>query len=121
MPAGIAVKLDLKRLEEIRRNNPGRADQIVGTIAFDMEADLKANMSSGSPSSPGSPPAVDTGALKSSIHAERLGPMLWRVVDGVLYGVMLEFGTRKMRARPFFTPSAKRMEKKIASFFKAMV
>ena len=62
----------------------------------------------GQPSAPGSPPNVQTGSLRASIDYT-----VQRVpagVEGLLsssspYAQFLEFGTRKMAARPFMRPA----------------
>jgi len=55
-------------------------------------------------SAPGEPPATDTGRLAASIEAEVSG-MSGAVGTGLDYGKYLEFGTTKMKARPWLTPS----------------
>lgn len=71
-------------------------------------------------SAPGEPPAVDTGALRNSIHyVERRG--LGIVGTNMRKAPALEFGTntagksRKVRIakRPFFRPAKARVEKKL--------
>jgi hypothetical protein len=55
---------------------------------------------------------VDTGALKNSISALQVNPLLWRVEDGVLYGVFQELGTsRGVPARHFMGNSAEGVAK----------
>jgi HK97 gp10 family phage protein len=59
-------------------------------------------------SAPGEPPATDTGALIASIvsGAEIEGAGLVGFLEARAgYAIHLEFGTRKMAARPFLTPS----------------
>lgn len=57
---------------------------------------------------------VDTGRLRSSIHAEIAPNGLSAVVAvGVSYGIHLEFGTRFQRAQPFLFPA---YEKNRAAF-----
>lgn len=61
-------------------------------------------------SSPGNPPAPDTGALIRSIQVEHEpGSLRARVVVGAKYAKELEFGTRKMAARPFLRPASKQV------------
>ncbi len=60
-------------------------------------------------SAPGESPAMDTGVLAASVMTEADG-------DGVLVGTNseyaepLEFGTARMRARPFMQPAAERSQ-----------
>jgi HK97 gp10 family phage protein len=57
-------------------------------------------------SAPGDPPSKDTGNLQSSINVTKDEKTLSaKVTVGANYGMELEFGTRKMAARPFMRPS----------------
>lgn len=99
------VVLDIKKLQQIQRQSGTKADAIVQKIAQDCEAYIKENFNTESPAPPGEAPGVDTGALKNSIIAEpgeKKGE--WILHDGVEYGIMLEYGTAKMGAHPFFLP-----------------
>lgn len=84
----------------------------LGKLAMDCEADVKNNFSSQSPSPVGSPPGVDTGNLKNSIIAVKRGKG-WVVLVGADYGADLEYGTRKMGARPFLRPAVRRTVQRI--------
>lgn len=75
-----------------------RADQIVRKAALDIEAGAKVR----------SP--VDTGFLRASIQARRVGPAHWRVVVGADYGLYLEYGTARQRAQPYFHPAIRAVE-----------
>jgi hypothetical protein len=59
-------------------------------------------------SAPGQPPATDTGRLVSGvlISAEQGGYAV-RVGTNIKYGKDLEYGTRKMAARPWLFPALK--------------
>lgn len=83
-------------------------DSFLRKLALDCEADIKNNFSAQSPSPVGSPPGVDTGNLKNSIVAVRRGAD-WVVQVGADYGADLEYGTRKMGARPFVRPAVRRV------------
>ena len=48
---------------------------------------------------------VDTGTLRASIHTEQPEDDMVVVMDGVAYGVFLEYGTSKMKAQPFLRPA----------------
>jgi HK97 gp10 family phage protein len=120
LPPGITVKIDTSVLDRLEKEIPGKADRIVGSIAFEFEAYVKAHFSSPSPSPSDAFPAVDTGNLKNSIHAEKVRDRVWRVIDGTNYGIYLEYGTRNMAPRPFFTPTAEEISTLIAERFKAL-
>lgn len=70
-----------------------KAEAIVAKTAMDLEAHAKGRA------------PVDTGTLKNSIQATRIGDAHWRVVVGVDYGMYVEWGTVHMAARPFFQPA----------------
>jgi HK97 gp10 family phage protein len=93
--------------------------QAVMAGAFVIEGEVKVSMSAEAKtgriygrhqaSSPGEPPGVDTGVLVNSIRSRLLSSgstSAFAVVGtGVEYGVYLEFGTSKMKARPFMRPA----------------
>lgn len=78
---------------KIIKGMEANADAMVTKAAMDIEAHAK----SGAP--------VDTGTLKNSIQATRIGHAHWRVVVGVDYGMYVEWGTATMAAQPFFQPA----------------
>lgn len=48
---------------------------------------------------------VDTGFLRNSITTQQLAEATWSVTVGAEYGFWVNYGTRKMRAQPFFEPA----------------
>jgi HK97 gp10 family phage protein len=84
----------LDSLGEMVRTSLGRA---IAKIAKDIEANAKVAV------------PVRTGFLKNSIEAKQVEPFSWRVRVAANYGIYVEFGTRKMPARPYFTPAVDRM------------
>jgi HK97 gp10 family phage protein len=48
---------------------------------------------------------VDTGFLRNSITTQKLADATYSVAVGAEYGIYVEFGTRWMRAQPYFTPA----------------
>lgn len=56
-------------------------------------------------SAPADAPAVDTGHLRNSIGVQKIGEGAYRVGTDVKYALYLEFGTRRMAARPFMRPA----------------
>jgi len=57
-------------------------------------------------SAPGEAPAIDTGNLVGSIRERMTAAAIGRVETSAEYAAPLEFGTPRMRARPFFRPAA---------------
>lgn len=83
-----------------------------------VEREAKVSMSPNGPSSPGEPPAVDTGRLRASItHRLEGGGRDTRtkgyVGTNVEYAPYLEFGTSRMAARPFLTPALEKHREEI--------
>ena len=62
-------------------------------------------------SAPGESPATDTGTLANSIESKRYGlvAVVWTEKK---YAKWLEFGTRKIAPRPFFTPAVEQNREK---------
>lgn len=60
-------------------------------------------------SAPGDGPAVDRGDLVKSIQARKIGDGHYRVGVREPYAIFLEFGTRKMAARPFVRPAVEKV------------
>lgn len=67
------------------------------------------------------PPFTKTGNLKNSIKWEFGEGLTARVGPTVLYGKFLEFGTRKMAARPFMRPALAIAVKVFPKFFKGLI
>lgn len=114
----MSVRLDMRALERLINALPKHTDDFVAAVAQDVKTDIVLSFGTGKrgrtykrgrrvvhvASAPGSPPMVDTGALRASIHIRRMGNAHYRVQDGVPYGVFLELGGRRMAARPFVRP-----------------
>jgi len=71
-------------------------------------------------SSPGQPPAQATGRLRQSIKwavNSIAGKLIGKVGTNLDYGVMLEYGTRRMKARPWLRVSSDKASAKIKQIF----
>ena len=118
MKSGVkVVKTNVKEvLAATSGDRLGRA-VMVGALIF--EAEVKGLMQSASPSgrmygshrasAPGEPPAIDTAAYINSIQTQLAESTATTATaesgtDEIL-GIWLEYGTRKMAARPHFRPS----------------
>jgi HK97 gp10 family phage protein len=70
-----------------------KAALVVTKAAMDIEAHAKDRA------------PVDTGFLKNSIAAKKVGALSWEVEVHASYGVFQEMGTRFQPARPYFIPA----------------
>ena len=72
------------------------------------------------PSLPDNPPAVDTGTLRRSItytvNEKELYGEVGNTIAKAPYGAYLEFGTSKMKPRPWLKPATEKNKLKIAEF-----
>lgn len=95
MPDGISfrTRVVLNNWPAIQANMLSGAEAATAKAALDMEAGMKTRA------------PIDTGFLRSSIQARKVGPAHWRVTVGAEYGIYLEYGTRHMQAQPFFFPT----------------
>lgn len=104
------VIVDTAKLDKLGKGLD--VNRLLQKMAMDTEGEIKNGFSNLSPSPVGSPPGVDTGNLKNSVVAVKRGKD-WVVLVGAPYGVALEYGTRRMGARPFVRPAIRRVVKNI--------
>jgi len=98
------------------RLTPERLEQGITELAFEGERFVKQSFTI-SPSVPGDPPGVDTGALSNSIHVVDLGRFMKSIRTGVDYDIFLEFGTSRMAPRPYMSPMARYLEGRVVPTF----
>lgn len=92
---GVTVRIVSNRLPQMPAAIHAAVVAEVSRAAFEIEAGAKAK----------SP--VRTGTLRRSIHSVfEAGGLRGIVGPSVLYGKFVEFGTRRMGARPFMRPAA---------------
>jgi len=129
--ATLSVTINKNDLKRLANAAPDEADRAIRALAEDGRtfAVLLINESpatgrvyvrgkvSHTASSPGEAPRTDIGTLINSIRVEHPSKGQANLVDGVEYGVYLEFGTDSMAARPFFGPAAMHMEESASSVF----
>lgn len=89
----MTMRVRSNHFPQIMATLPERADQIVAKTALDLEGWAK-NFA-----------PVDTGTLRASIQAIKIGLAHWKVQVLVHYGAYVEFGTVKMAAQPFLQPA----------------
>ena len=104
----MTTKLDTRVLDAIAKGLDKNNDQVLASVAFQVEAEAKVRA------------PVDTGALKNSIHTEKKKPGLYWVADGVEYGVYQELGTHKMSAHPFMKPAVERVQQYLADLYRKL-
>lgn len=63
-------------------------------------------------SAPGNAPAVDSGRLRQSIGVQQVAEGHYRVGTNVEYAPYLEYGTRRMAARPFLRPAFEKVKRR---------
>ena len=97
------VNVDLRGLYKYHDTIIEGLARFVGDLAEEGKDDIKGAWSPISPSSPGEPPAIDTGHLNASMEADlsQTKSFLATLRSNASYSADLEFGTRKMAARPF--------------------
>ena len=92
------IVLDTRKLDQIMNALGFNADQVVKWLAFQVEAQAKMRA------------PVDTGALRNSLFTSRESEAVWRVSDGVEYGLYQEIGYHHYRSgqfiqNPFLVPA----------------
>lgn len=112
------------------RNDAGNVTQ---ESANEIVVDIRSNWSGQSPSSPGNPPAIVTGALDASIKvkegrdvsgrfATSDNAISYAIVVESDYGAAQEFGdpSKNLAARPFLRPALFRFKNKLGDKFKTV-
>lgn len=94
---------------KILDNMDQRMEQIVAKAALDIQA----NAQNAAP--------VDTGMLRNSIQANRLGKHSWEVTVGADYGMYVEYGTVRMAAKPYFNPAIDKVRPQFMAALKGII
>lgn len=113
----LEIKVDTKGLERIIQQEPQRVDRWLRGVAEQMVGDIKLSFGTGPAgrrykrdgkyhvaSSAGNPPNSDSGNLTGTIKSKSAGRLTYHISAGTGYDRLLEYGTRKMAARPFMGP-----------------
>ncbi len=129
----MGVKVDVKSLnprgyknytislKKIIKDKLGIAGNLVKNTAItSIQSGAKSGRRYGkhTASAPGQPPATDTGVLQTNIvlNMESTG-LVANVESRAKYSIFLEFGTSKMKARPFMMPAFEENKPKIRRMF----
>lgn len=100
--AAKAVQIEIKgNVQSVRENARARLPRAANAL---RNAELTVLSGNPSPSPPGSPPGRRSGHLRNrwSLISKGSGDdMVFGIKSGVYYSSYLEYGTRKMAARPF--------------------
>ena len=109
-------------LKSIAHEQQRRMNKAAHTLAIEVKQSFqKATLHK--PSEPGETPAIQTGTLRRSIIADILkdggeyiglvGPMATVGGKSLKYAYWLEFGTPRMRARPYLRPAVEKLKREI--------
>lgn len=105
---GVTIRVVSNRLPAMPAAIKAAVMGEVSKAAFEIEAQAKAKA------------PVRTGTLRRSIHTVLSnGGMSAAVGPSVLYGKFVEFGTRRMGARPFMRPAAESVLPKFTAAIRA--
>jgi HK97 gp10 family phage protein len=91
--AEITLKVELNKFPEVGSRIRAQLSKAIRKAGFDIEAHAKNVV------------PVRTGNLKNSIQTEIKNDLLAQVQVGAEYGIYVEYGTRKMSARPYLRPA----------------
>lgn len=107
--ANSKVVLNTKGLDRLIREEPQKVELWLDGFTVDLLSRIVLSFGT-SPSAPGGPPGVDTGALRASMHWDKTGPLERTISDGVEYGLYQE----DVYNRPFMAPAFKDAQKRFA-------
>lgn len=93
------VRIVYNHLPKLGRELPPKCNQTVQKAALKCETYAKDVC------------PVDTGALRNSIEAHSVDANTWEIAPHTEYAIYVEFGTRKMAARPYMRPAAEKIRK----------
>jgi HK97 gp10 family phage protein len=112
------IKIKTRRqygsLDSVVKNMRSNSSKATYEFARAVAAGARARIQNAYPpaSLPGNPPHQRSGELLRSIRREKVGEAEHQVVVGAEHGAYVEYGTRKMAARPFFRPAVEEAKRK---------
>lgn len=92
-------------VDKVKRGMIGNLEDAGRYLRDEVRKSISTQGSRGIHSKPYHPPFRQSGKLMRSVRWEKVNKYGIRVVANVLYGIFLEFGTRKMSPRPFLRPA----------------
>lgn len=99
------TRVVLNRWPSIQAGMLLTADNATAKAALDMEAGMKLRAPNRTGFTPSGAVSDSSGFLRNSIQARKVKTAHWRVTVTADYGVYVEYGTRNMRAQPYFFPT----------------
>ncbi len=125
----VSAKIELKINTSVLKNLITKTEILISESSDYMAEEMKKSITSGAKSgkqygnhtasAPGQAPANWTGQLLRSIKVEKLKRISYVFVSAK-YAEFLEFGTSKMRARPFIIPAFIKTKRMIQDRLKRM-
>lgn len=64
---------------------------------------------------------IDTGFLRNSITVQKLAQATYAVAVGAEYGFWVNYGTRRLRAQPFFEPAVEEARRYFEAELKKLI
>jgi HK97 gp10 family phage protein len=111
-----------QRLSRLARATDDACAQAAASSAAAMAEDIRRSLSPSAAnarvSAPGEPPASHSGRLRRGVRADSdgaAGSVMVGPSTGAPYAAALEFGTRRMAARPFILPAVASFRARIAA------
>ncbi|MCC6614217.1 MAG: hypothetical protein IT320_12115 [Anaerolineae bacterium] len=135
MPQFFTVRINDDRLQQILRDSPDVADDLIEAVAMEGLALVRRSFNTSPPgrtyrrgrvahvaSVAGYPPNIDTGKLMNALYIHKPKAMTRAISTGdTEYAAALEFGTVKMAARPFMRPMAEELRKIAPEVFDRLI
>lgn len=110
MSGFVEIRIVHNKLPELRRQAPELAKRVVSKTAFDLEAHAKSVV------------PVDTGLLRMSIFTRfRQGGFVAEVGPSTHYAIYVEYGTKRMAARPYMRPAVEKVRPGFERAIKALL
>ncbi len=105
----VVIKIVSDRLPELQGQLRQQASAAIRKAAYDVEAHAKAVV------------PVDTGNLKNSIQTTMESVLTAIVSTHVEYAPYVEYGTRRMAARPYLGPAAEAVRPSLEAAMKRLL